>query len=133
MEVPALVMFVAVFLRAKQYEFPELIFLVMYGIHYVNRGLIYPLRVRGGDVSMFVAVSGLGYNLMNGTLNALAVFQLNTYSRLTLWQAHFLVGLIIWTAGFLLNLQSDEILMGLRRKPGDPYKIPYGGTHNHSM
>jgi len=105
---------------------PHLDFLCLFGMHYVNRGLIYPLRTRGSDVSLMVAVFGLLYNLVNGALNAIAVFHHGSYPHDTVFSARFVIGLAIWLTGFLLNLQSDEILLKLRKQRAG-YQIPRAG------
>jgi steroid 5-alpha reductase family enzyme len=52
-----------------------------------------------------------------------------TYGASWLADPRFLVGAALFLAGFVINIQSDTILMNLR-KPGETgYKVPQGGLY----
>ncbi len=105
-------------------QFPNACLLAMYGIHYINRTLIYPFRVKSNPVPISIPLSALSYTLMNSYLQTAALTRLESDHVI---DPLFVVGAALWLAGFLLNLQSDNILLNLR-KPGETaYKIPKGG------
>ena len=120
---------------------PNLVLLGAFCFHYVNRSLVFPLRMRA-SAPMPLSVMGLAwlFCVCNGYLQARWLTALGpVYSpffggggeglTLTLRDARFAGGLLMWLHGFLLNYQADGILRVLRSgKPGEPrYKIPRGG------
>eukprot|EP00300_Choanocystis_sp_HF-7_P027847 c3310_g1_i1.p1 GENE.c3310_g1_i1~~c3310_g1_i1.p1 ORF type:complete len:276 (+),score=55.10 c3310_g1_i1:24-830(+) len=104
---------------------PNRVVLLLFGIHYFNRTVLYPLRIRGGKATpLVVMLLAFGFCSINGFIQTrflVAVCQGLEFSLL------FYAGVLVWALGFLLNIQSDNILQGLR-PPGDTsYKIPRGG------
>ena len=106
------------------------VFLGMWLLHYINRSIIYPLRIRGKKKYMPVVIMGsaIFFNVTNGFLQGRYVFDLSGgYSAQWLHDPCFLVGAALFLAGFAANYHSDSILRNLR-KPGETgYKIPKGG------
>jgi hypothetical protein len=78
--------------------------------------------------------SAIGFNVVNGFLNGLylgSICEVEKYGSAWLTDDRFMFGLIIFGLGMLVNIQSDNILLALR-KPGDSsYKIPYGGLFKY--
>jgi len=132
MESPAVFVFLACFLVSSRRSDPVAgVFLLLWLLHYVNRSLIYPFRLRGGQLRMPVSIMAMGFsfNVMNGVLQGRGLFTLGP-ARGVEWfgDPRFIVGLLLFLGGFALNQQSDIILRGLRA-PGDSgYRIPYGGA-----
>lgn len=99
-------------------------------LHYFNRSVIYPLRQRDHQKRMPVMIMGsaIFFNLVNGFLNG---YFLGNYGDLYtsdwLYSPYFMVGISLFVLGMMINIQSDNILLRLR-KPGEKgYKIPKGG------
>jgi 3-oxo-5-alpha-steroid 4-dehydrogenase 1 len=127
---------------------PPLILTTLYLIHYLNRGLISPLRSPSRSKShLIVVVSGIAFNVPNGFLLGAYLTSTSTATYLTqqygLSSPRFWAGIAVWAVGFVGNVYHDEILLNIRRKAiakgkakelenGQParqphYAIPHGG------
>ena len=99
-------------------------------VHYVNRGLIFPMRTRttGKQIPILIVVFALSFQLVNGFLNAMALGQLSN-QNVPEWlaQPNVLIGLAVFLLGWLINLRSDEVLLNLRSPGETNYLIPTGG------
>lgn len=129
MEAPALLLPLLFFISSGRYTAVNSVFLCMWLLHYVNRTLVFPFRMRAGArMPLAICASGFFFNLVNGYMQGRWIFHFGP-SRPDSWFSNplFLIGLAFFVAGFYLNLQSDAILRGLR-KPGETgYRIPHGG------
>jgi 3-oxo-5-alpha-steroid 4-dehydrogenase 1 len=120
------------------HSLPNLVLLVLFCLHYVNRALIFPFRMRSSAPMPF-SVMGLAwlFCVCNGYLQARWLTSLGpVYAMFGVsWQRdlRFALGVVIWVQGFLLNYQADAILRELRTgKAGEPrYKIPRGGLFEY--
>jgi 3-oxo-5-alpha-steroid 4-dehydrogenase 1 len=114
----------------KQSNWMTLLFFSLWMVHYFNRSVIYPLRQRDHQKKMPVLIMlfALFFNFMNGFLNGYFLGNnAELYSNNWHLQINFWVGLMVFFAGMIINIQSDNILLNLR-KPGESgYKIPQGG------
>lgn len=131
MESPAIWWFTIIFLSGvSSHNDGAWILWGLWMIHYVNRGLIYPLRTRttGKRIPILIVLFAFTFQLINGYLNgtALGRFSDQTVSEL-LAQPHFWVGLGVFFVGWLINIRTDEILLNLRRPTETDYLIPRGG------
>lgn len=99
--------------------------------HYVNRTLIYPLRIRPTDKKMplIIMLNAIVFNLMNAGLNGYFLAELaepSSYDMAWLTHPATLSGFGLFCIGMFINWKSDHILIHLR-KPGEKgYKIPQG-------
>ena len=104
----------------------------LWQVHYIYRSFIYPFRLRGTGKrsAVLTVVMAIGFNLVNGPINAYALVALAPHlTDAWLSDPRFWIGLIVFCAGFGINHQSDAILRNLR-KPGESgYKIPQGGLY----
>lgn len=105
--------------------------------HYLNRAIIFPLRMRGGKPMPFgIMFSAFFFCCLNGYLQGrhlttLGCVDMSLEVDTRLNEPHFYLGLLIYCIGWLLNYQSDDILRNLR-KPGETgYKIPRGGLFEY--
>ncbi len=107
-----------------------LIFWGFWMLHYFNRSIIYPLRQRDHSKKMPLMIMwfAIFFNFMNGFINGYFLGNYgHLYSDAWLITPQFISGLIIFISGMFINIQSDNILLNLR-KPGESgYKIPQGG------
>ena len=114
---------------ALRYKY-NILLISMFTVHYTNRVLIFPLRMRGGKPSKFMTFimalifcSANGYIQMRGL--TLAPITIANDSHMMIFR--IFLGTAVWAAGMYINCDSDDILRNLR-KPGDTgYKIPFGG------
>lgn len=129
METVVLVVFLVVFfVRQAAWSAPTLLFAGLLTAHYTNRALIYPwrTRTRGKTMPLSIFLASVAYNTMNGFLLGWDFSQLD---RNITWFAdpRFLIGMALFLAGMVLNIDSDNRLIGLRKGGDTGYHIPYGG------
>jgi 3-oxo-5-alpha-steroid 4-dehydrogenase 1 len=139
MELPSTLSFVIFFaLGARRAELVPLIFLVVWLVHYGNRGFVFPalMRVPRGDPPTFgilVITTGWFVTSLHGYLNAAFITAEGTHlTEAWLKDPRFLVGLTVYYAALAANIHSDAILRNLRSKEeiaaGEKvYRIPQGG------
>ena len=99
-------------------------------VHYVNRGLIYPLRTRtsGKRIPILIVIFGLLFQLVNGYLNGMALGYFGKLTASDLFaRPSFWIGLAVFILGWLINIRTDEILLRLREPNETKYLIPRGG------
>ncbi|MCO5260501.1 MAG: DUF1295 domain-containing protein [Crocinitomicaceae bacterium] len=107
----------------------NLIILAFFTLHYLNRSLIFPFRLRtnGKKMPVVIMLMGMSFNLANGFLIGYFLGNLRIYGDYWLTTPAFIIGAIVFFIGMTINWQSDTILINLR-KPGETgYKIPTGG------
>jgi 3-oxo-5-alpha-steroid 4-dehydrogenase 1 len=93
----------------------------LFTLHYVNRAIIYPLRMHRSSqpVPLVVILSAVAFTALNGYLQCfylghilkLQPLTVSTYGVLNL-QA--LVGILVFFIGMCINIQSDGVLRSLR-------------------
>ncbi|MCW3125356.1 MAG: hypothetical protein JWO03_1014 [Bacteroidetes bacterium] len=102
--------------------------------HYIYRSFIFPLRTKttGKKIPLLIVASAIGFNFMNGFTNGtyLGSFGGN-HDDSYFTSPRFIIGIIVFITGVVINHQSDNILLSLR-KPGETgYKIPQGGLFKY--
>ena len=144
MELPATVSFLYFFFAQgeRRSEVVSIIFLMIWLVHYGNRGFAFPLlmRVPKGQTSSFsitVVVMGWVVTSLHGYLNAAFITSHGEHFTIEwLTDPRFLVGLAIYYTGYSLNIHSDWIVRRLRTKEevasGEKvYRIPKGGLFTY--
>jgi 3-oxo-5-alpha-steroid 4-dehydrogenase 1 len=104
-------------------------------VHYINRTLIYPFRIRPTPkkIPLSIVMSAICFNLMNAGLNGYYLAEMappSDYDASWLTSPHFIIGIILFFTGMLINLKSDDMLISLRSKGETGYKIPHGFLFN---
>lgn len=132
MELPSLIVMTGfLFFGGKNFESCVWILFCVWIFHYVNRSLVYPLRIRATPKKMplVIALSAVFFNLVNAGLNGYYLAVLappDKYDERWLSSPAFLSGAVLFIMGMYINWSSDNILINLR-KPGETgYKIPRG-------
>jgi 3-oxo-5-alpha-steroid 4-dehydrogenase 1 len=127
MELPALLIMPLLALTGPNRLSPVSFILVsLWLIHYVNRTLIFPFRIKtsGKKMPLSIILSAMLFNIVNGALNGYFLGYLakpnHEFSLLTV------IGLAIFILGMAINWTSDNYLIGLR-KNAEGYHIPRGG------
>ena len=139
MELPAMLSFLFFYFQGRnRFEIVPLFFLLVWVIHYGNRGFVFPYLIRsptGATASFSITIVVMGWlvTTLHGYLNAAFISDLSTQFTLD-WFAdpRFVVGISIYYASFVLNIHSDAIIRNLRsidevRRGEKVYRIPRGG------
>jgi 3-oxo-5-alpha-steroid 4-dehydrogenase 1 len=135
MESPALFFFAWCFLTGSNHHtFIPWIFFSLWIIHYANRTLIFPFRLRtkGKKMPLTIVMMAFIFNLVNGFINGYYLGSLSgKYELAWLWDPRFIAGVSLFISGLVINWKSDNILIHLR-KPGETgYVIPRNGFFNY--
>lgn len=135
MEAPALFVFGFLVFTGKGAEDKIILFFSFFWIlHYFNRVIIFPLRIRtkGKKMPLAIMVFALFFNLVNGFINGYWFGHLTPeYPDHWFYDIRFIIGLAIFIAGFIINQYHDKILINLRKNSTTGYKIPTGGLFNY--
>ena len=133
MEVPILITVLFFFLSANQPLNVSAIMVAFFVMHYSNRALIYPHRIKadGKTMPISMVMSSMVFYIINGYLIGYYFGALKTYPIEWLYDPRFIGGAALFIVGFYINITSDNILLNLR-KPGETgYKIPEGGLFKY--
>ena len=134
MELPSTLLFLYVYcFGSAVFGAAPLLLLGMWQCHYLNRTFVYSLRTRtaGRKMPVLVIGSGFAFNVVNAYVNARFISEFGDYGPEWLGDPRFLAGLAVFLAGLVLNIRSDNVLLGLR-KPGEAgYAIPRGGAFRY--
>lgn len=131
MEFPALLVCPFIFFvnNPPHYSFNSF-FILLWIIHYFNRTLIYPFKIKtkGKKMPLIIAFSAFGFNFINGVINGYFLSITNYYE----FNIGMFLGFISFFAGLCINIWADNKLISLRSKsqPGE-YVIPQGGLFNY--
>lgn len=134
MESPAVFAFLAFYaVGTHRAETVPLVLLALWQLHYVNRTLIYPFRLRsaGRPMPLSIAAMGASFNVLNAWLNATQISELGSYPAAWLADPRFLAGAALFLIGFTLNVRADNVLLALRAPGQTGYRVPHGALHDH--
>jgi steroid 5-alpha reductase family enzyme len=99
-------------------------------MHYLNRAVIYPwrIRVRGKEMPFVVALMAVLFNFVNAGFLGYYTGTLHTHYNVEwLTDPRFIAGLLLFLTGMVINITSDEKLIHLRKNRSNGYRIPRGG------
>jgi 3-oxo-5-alpha-steroid 4-dehydrogenase 1 len=135
MELPSPVCFTVAFLSGgASKSWYNYFFMLLWLLHYINRSLIFPLRYPDKHKKMPVSIvlQAVLFNVVNGSINGYYLGSIKPYYAADYWlEWNFILGIALFALGVYINIQSDNILLNLR-KPGESgYKIPYGGMFRY--
>jgi steroid 5-alpha reductase family enzyme len=133
MEIPVLIVVVAFFLMGANPLNVSAVMVAAFCLHYANRALIYPYRIKvdGKTMPVMMMLFSMIFYTVNGYIIGHYFGSLRTYSVEWLSDPRFIIGALMFLGGFVLNITSDNILLNLR-KPGETgYKIPQGGMFKY--
>jgi protein-S-isoprenylcysteine O-methyltransferase Ste14 len=112
----------------------NILFFLLWEIHYIYRTFVFSLRLRGPKKSFPALLITLAFifNCVNGFINGYYLFVINpNYSLVWLFSWPFVVGIILYISGLSLHIRADAILRALR-KPGETeYKTPTAGIFKY--
>lgn len=113
-------------------SFPSWVMIGLFCLHYFNRALVFPFRIKtqGKRMPLLTVGSAVVFNTINGSLLGIWFSRFAHYTNEWLWQPLFIIGLLLFLAGFGINLWADEKLFALRKKGDTGYYIPRGGLYD---
>jgi 3-oxo-5-alpha-steroid 4-dehydrogenase 1 len=132
MESPSLVLFAILYLRGPhRAEVVPLLLFCAWVVHYANRVIVYPLRLKTPGKQMPVAVVAMAFvfNVQNATMNASWIGTLGRYPTGWIVDPRFIVGMALFAAGMAINLDADRRLLALRAPGETGYRVPRGGLY----
>jgi len=135
MELPALVLFEFFVLRGGGIQ-NQVVFIafLLWTMHYTNRTLIFPLRIKTNNKKMPLAIVGMAlfFNLVNGSVNGYGLGYLTpAYPDSWVSSPRFIIGILLFITGFIINIYSDNYLIRLRQNNAGNYSIPQGGLFRY--
>jgi 3-oxo-5-alpha-steroid 4-dehydrogenase 1 len=135
MELPALAVFLFFILSYADFE-KLVIFLasLLWIIHYFQRVVIFPIRIRtrGKKMPVVILILAFLFNLVNGSFNGYWLSHFYSDFNLNVTQLfRVIVGALLFITGFMVNQYHDRILIHLRKENKNGYKIPYGGLFRY--
>ncbi|MFZ9386571.1 MAG: DUF1295 domain-containing protein [Chitinophagaceae bacterium] len=137
MELPSLFIMIYFLLRGTHSrEGYAWILFALWILHYINRALIFPFRIkaRGKQMPLVIVLSAIFFNLVNAGLNGYYLAELapaGKYGTGWVGSMSFIPGLALFAAGMYINIRSDNILIRLRSKGETGYRIPEGFLYRY--
>lgn len=110
------------------------LFVALWWVHYVNRSIIYPLRIRHSEsrIPVSVVAMGFAFHVFNGYIVGSFFGQYGpVYTTAWLSTPAFICGILLFFAGMWINLRSDGELIRQRRAAQGHYVIPRGGLFEY--
>ncbi len=129
MEIPALLVFVVVFVQSLPHSNITWWYCVLWSLHYGYRSLVYPWFVRSSrSMPVTLTMGGIAYNMVNGFLQSASVCWFGTHLRVDVSTAGpaLIAGSILFFTGLLIHVHSDMQLQQLRKRQGPDYHVPHG-------
>jgi 3-oxo-5-alpha-steroid 4-dehydrogenase 1 len=134
MEITALLVFLYFIATGKSDKNIVVWILVsLFTLHYINRSLIYPLRIntQAKRMPLLIVIMAIVFNTVNGYINGCYIGTVqHQYGNAWLTDPRFIAGILLFFTGMIINISADEKLIHLRKGKTDGYQIPYGGLFN---
>ena len=127
MELPALlVMPLLAWSGPGELELPQWIIVGLWLIHYVNRTLVFPFRLKtqGKKMPLAIVLSAVFFNGVNGFFNGYYLGYLHDSAKQLSW--FFWAGLGLFFFGMIINQISDNHLLNIRNE-NTGYALPTAG------
>jgi protein-S-isoprenylcysteine O-methyltransferase Ste14 len=128
MELPALLVCPAIYFYFKIDFDISIMFICLWIIHYFNRTIIFPFRIKtkGKKIPLAIVLSAFFFNIVNGLINGYFLSNINLHSV----SIFLITGFLLFVLGLYINISSDNKLIKLRKiKKG--YFIPKGGLFKY--
>ena len=128
MELPALMVCPAIYFYFKIDFDISIMFICLWIIHYFNRTIIFPFRIKtkGKKMPLAIVLSAFFFNIVNGLINGYFLSNINLHSV----SIFLITGFLLFVLGLYINISSDNKLINLRKiKKG--YFVPKGGLFKY--
>lgn len=114
------ILFSLYFMAKGNYNFNSVNFILflMFLVHYIHRDLIYPLKISGigRKVPLEITSSAFFFCIFNGYLQTKTLLNDCKYEERIISNYHFYFGIFLYFLGMSINIKSDNILLGIKRK-----------------
>ncbi len=133
MEIPVLIVVIYFYCVGNNPINLSVVMIGFFCLHYFNRALIYPYRIKadGKTMPVMMILFSMIFYIVNGYMIGQYFGSFKSYNLSWLSDPRFIIGAILFLGGFILNITSDNILLNLR-KPGESgYKIPQSGMFKY--
>ncbi len=131
MEFPSFaIVIILFFIGNKKFNPAAIVFLIYWSVHYFHRTMVYPFMMKGGNKKfpVLILAFALIFNFINAYLNGRYLYFFSDPYPITWFiDARFIIGSILFITGMFINIQSDYILLKLRKQGDNNYIIPYSG------
>jgi 3-oxo-5-alpha-steroid 4-dehydrogenase 1 len=146
MEIPSpILLFLCFLFKTQPINELTFFFFFLWELHYINRSIIFPLRIPSSNQTMnfSIFITSLFFNIINGYLNGRYLFTFcspnKDYPITYIYNKNFIIGFLLFFIGMFINIQSDNILIKLKKSiynekkenSSFSYKIPYGGLFDY--
>lgn len=125
MEMPVLVvLFVLLVPSVSSISIVSWIMIGLFAFHYFNRIFIFPFRLhtKGKKMPLLIVLSGVFFNLLNGSSLGYYFAHFARYDNNWLTDARFIIGFGLFLIGLYINWKADNILIHFR-KPGETHYV----------
>ena len=134
MEAPAfIVLFYLWWTSSARFEIPELIFFLLFELHYFQRSFVFPLLMKGNSqMPISILAMGVLFNSINGFLLGESLFHLVSdtfYTAAWFGQPLSVAGLFLFFLGMAVNLHSDHVIRNLRPAGDTRHYLPQKGMY----
>ena len=134
MEAPAfIVLFYLWWTSSACFEIPELIFFLLFELHYFQRSFVFPLLMKGNSqMPISILTMGVLFNSINGFLLGESLFHLVSdtfYTAAWFGQPLSVAGLFLFFIGMAVNLHSDHVIRNLRPAGDTRHYLPQKGMY----
>jgi protein-S-isoprenylcysteine O-methyltransferase Ste14 len=130
MEIPSLIILSYFFIASRNFTATVTLLFALWFIHYFNRSLVFPFRIKtkGKKMPLVIVLFAIIFNIINASFNGLDLSKtLNFPCFSTTDFIRFGLGFLLLATGMIINLSSDNILIGLRKSSTTGYQIPQKG------
>lgn len=135
MELPALLVFLYFFFDTQAADRDvSWIFAGLWFLHYTNRSIIFPFRIKtsGKEMPVVIMAAAIVFNVLNGYLNGYYLGSIDpAYPVEWLKDMRFISGIVLFITGLAINWYSDKILINLRKNAKNGYALPTGGLFRY--
>ena len=119
----------------RRNDLVRLAFLFLFELHYFQRSFVFPFRLRGKSMMpLSIILMGVTFNVLNALMQGGWIFYISPddyYPRDWLTSPQFIIGFLIFLIGLYINIQSDDIIRGLRKDGDTRHYLPKGGMFNY--
>lgn len=134
MEIPTLILMpYFIYSGTKTINTVIFCFLGLYMVHYFNRTIIFPFRLKfkKNKIPLHIVFSAAFFNLINTFFLGYYFGNIKIYQENWFTTPYFIIGIIIFFIGMSINIKSDNILINLRKNNNEEYSIPRGGLFKY--
>ena len=118
----------------ENYSMTNIVLLMLFCAHYINRGIFYPLFMPSTSKSKW-PIEFLFFSFVWITSNSLIqdrnVLFNSVYEEGYLRSTWFMFGLTVFLIGMIINIHSDYYIIKLKKQNNGDYVIPYGYLYSY--